>query len=642
MNTQLIRAPERREDWGSATDGSTTPISIQENNSCTFCIDRAPKNIFCGSELMLEGWCFANNEEALPPIAGTVRVYPFLTGTNSGLTSDRFHYEVSARRLKRPDVQAVYPHEPTAANSGFLWKFKVAAHAVYEISLFAETLRSGRVLLDQRKVTVLAPQQIDNAYPASQVHRCLEHLSQNLEPADFQIYLDLPRGCETPQETFYVYGWCRRFDGQHISGIRAKIGDNYFPFNYGLSRVDVYEYHSGKPGSYNCGFEGVVTSPFLPASIAFEAEVFGRWADVGIILVRKFALLPLAVKSFRRCAAHIIRGTIQRCRSRKRREVLRRVPVSTAWSRVKTILSQDLVPQVAHILSPAVYGNFYQYTPGSIIEEKFPKDYSLHSLSLPKITIVTPSFNQGDFLKATIESVLGQDGVTVDYIVMDGGSSDGSPEIIREYENRLKFWTSRKDDGQSAAVVQGFQLADCGPDDIMAYLNSDDILMPGVLRFVAEYFHRHPAVDVVYGHRVIINRHGLETGRWHTPRHNSKVLFFVDLIPQETLFWRRRIYDKVGGLNPSFRFALDWDLLVRFVQAGARMKRLPYFMGCFRVHQDSKTIQQSASVGALECEQLRQYLHGRVVPQNELQRYFSHAQIEGCILAWLWSKGLRC
>jgi hypothetical protein len=115
----------------------------------------------------------------------------------------------------------------------------------------------------------------------------------------------------------------------------------------------------------------------------------------------------------------------------------------------------------------------------------------------------------------------------------------------------------------------------------------------------------------------------------------------VDLIPQETLFWRRRIYDRVGGLDTSFRFAMDWDLLVRFDRAGAKMKRLPVFLGCFRVHQDSKTVQQSESIGALECARIRRNLHGRYLSDREVEVCFQIAQFKGSILHWLGNWGIR-
>src|SRR6202162_2378644 len=99
----------------------------------------------------------------------------------------------------------------------------------------------------------------------------------------------------------------------------------------------------------------------------------------------------------------------------------------------------------------------------------------------------------------------------------------------------------------------------------MAWLNSDDIMLPGALAYVATYFNQHPGIDVVYGHRILIHENDQQNGRWVMPGHNYDLLSWADYIPQETLFWRRRIWDKVGGrVDESFRFAMDWDLLVRF------------------------------------------------------------------------------
>ena len=119
--------------------------------------------------------------------------------------------------------------------------------------------------------------------------------------------------------------------------------------------------------------------------------------------------------------------------------------------------------------------------------------------------------------------------------------------------------------------------------DIMAYLNADDLLLPGSLNFVAAYFEAHPDIDVVYGHRVLIDADGAEIGRWVLPPHEDEVLSWADFVPQETLFWRRDMGERAGGaMDESFRFALDWDLLLRFRDAGARFVRLPRFLGAFR------------------------------------------------------------
>ncbi len=124
----------------------------------------------------------------------------------------------------------------------------------------------------------------------------------------------------------------------------------------------------------------------------------------------------------------------------------------------------------------------------------------------------------------------------------------------------------------------------------MAWFNSDDLLAPRALAFVAAYFAANPDVDVVYGHRIIIDDADREVGRWIMPRHEEDSIEWIDYVPQETLFWRKRAWDLAGGIDPSFQFALDWDLLARFQQAGCKIVRLPYFLGCFRVHSQQKTM----------------------------------------------------
>ena len=157
------------------------------------------------------------------------------------------------------------------------------------------------------------------------------------------------------------------------------------------------------------------------------------------------------------------------------------------------------------------------------------------------ISIVTPSFNQGHVLEATLRSVLDQGYSALQYVVQDGGSTDASVAILERYSARLFAWESARDGGQSAAINRGLRRT---TGDIMAYLNSDDILLPGSLAYVADFFARHPDVDVVYGHRVLIDDTGAEVGRWVLPPHDDRVIAFADFIPQETMFWRRRAWTR--------------------------------------------------------------------------------------------------
>ena len=152
----------------------------------------------------------------------------------------------------------------------------------------------------------------------------------------------------------------------------------------------------------------------------------------------------------------------------------------------------------------------------------------------------------------------------------------------------------------------------------MAWLNSDDLLLPGTLAYVAQYFAKHPEVDVVYGNRIMIDDDDGQIGSWILPAHDDHALTLADYVPQETLFWRRRIWDAAGGsVDTSFAFAIDWDLLLRFRAAGARMVRLPRFLGAFRVHPEQKTTVND-EVGRAECDWLREREHGRQVPIDEV------------------------
>lgn len=260
-------------------------------------------------------------------------------------------------------------------------------------------------------------------------------------------------------------------------------------------------------------------------------------------------------------------------------------------------------------------GVLYQYSPRPLQapaagEEPLPSP-------APLISIVTPSYNQGDFLERTIRSVLGQDYPRLQYIIQDGGSSDGTCRVLERYRSQLAASESAPDGGQADAVNRGFRRA---TGEILAYLNSDDLLLPGTLRYVARYFDRHPDVDVLYGHRVVIDENEREVGRWVLPPHDDGVLAWCDFIPQETLFWRRRVWERVGGaLDETFRFALDWDLLLRFREAGARFARVPRFLGAFRVHAAQKTNSWMQTVGRPEMERLRLRCHGRPVSEREVR-----------------------
>jgi GT2 family glycosyltransferase len=229
--------------------------------------------------------------------------------------------------------------------------------------------------------------------------------------------------------------------------------------------------------------------------------------------------------------------------------------------------------------------------------------------------MVTPSYNHAQYLGATIDSIVGQAYPNLYYHVQDGASIDGTVDLLKNRGNSIS-WKSEPDKGQSNAINLGFAGVDC---EIMAYLNSDDMLLPGTLAHVVDYFMSHPDVDIVYGHRIFVDREGLEVGRAVLPRHDGAALRYVDYIPQETMFWRRRVWDKIGPIDENFHFAMDWDFILRAQAAGFKFARLPRFLSCFRIHDAQKTAATYA-VGVKEMGILRRRVLGFDPTQMQIRR----------------------
>lgn len=262
-------------------------------------------------------------------------------------------------------------------------------------------------------------------------------------------------------------------------------------------------------------------------------------------------------------------------------------------------------------------GNLRQYAPRAL-NVSFQSVSDKPLTAPPTISIVTPSFNQGHFIRETIESVLAQRYSALEYFVQDGGSQDGTVALLKAFEAELTGWDSRKDAGQTHAINTAFGRTQ---GEIMGWLNSDDLLLPGALHHVADYFSRHPEVDVIYGNRVLIDENGQDIGRWLLPGHDAEALKWADFIPQETLFWRRSLWEKVGGtLDESFKFAMDWDLLIRFVDVGAKFAHIPRFLGAFRVHGAQKTSQAINEIGIQEMNRIRERIWGHVPNGNEVRK----------------------
>ncbi len=242
---------------------------------------------------------------------------------------------------------------------------------------------------------------------------------------------------------------------------------------------------------------------------------------------------------------------------------------------------------------------------------------TLSMVDLPTISIVTPSFNQAHLLERTIRSVLDQKYPRLQYVIQDGGSSDRSVDIIRRYASRLYGWESRPDDGQAHAIQLGFQRTS---GQVMGWLNSDDVLMPGALWEIARFFQQNPDIDVAYGHRTIIDEHDRQIGQWVLPANTHKYLPWADYLAQESVYWTRDIWDRVYGIDCSFQFAMDWDLFLRFQRASARFQRIPKIIGGFRLHDQQKTSTRIDDLGAREMERLRRRELGHNPEHRELSR----------------------
>lgn len=203
------------------------------------------------------------------------------------------------------------------------------------------------------------------------------------------------------------------------------------------------------------------------------------------------------------------------------------------------------------------------------------------------VSIITPSYNQAPYLEETIQSVLAQDHPAIEYLIVDGGSTDGSVELIKKYEGRLAWWVSEKDKGQTDAINKGFARA---KGEVLAWLNSDDTYEPGAVAAAVKYLQEHPEVGMVYGDCNFINESGRVIGKFNSAQTNYKLLRQgYAHIPQQTMFFRTELWRQVGPLDPSFYFAMDYDLWTRLA-ARTEIKYVPQTWANFRLHTSGKTL----------------------------------------------------
>ncbi len=232
-------------------------------------------------------------------------------------------------------------------------------------------------------------------------------------------------------------------------------------------------------------------------------------------------------------------------------------------------------------------------------------------MAAPLVSIVTPSFNQGEFIAATIESVLAQDYPHINYLVVDGGSTDGTLDVLRSYGERIR-WLSEPDGGQADAVNKGIARTR-GP--IVAWLNADDVYLPGaVTRAVAE-LEKHPEAGLVYGNAEFIDRAGTTLGPCPQvePFSLNRLIHHLDFIVQPATFFHRAAFDAVGGLDAGLRYCLDYDLWIRLARH-APVRYLPTTLAQARIYPETKT----ASGGLERLDEIERMIrrHGRALLPN--------------------------
>lgn len=208
------------------------------------------------------------------------------------------------------------------------------------------------------------------------------------------------------------------------------------------------------------------------------------------------------------------------------------------------------------------------------------------SMHYPKISIVTCSYNQGHFLEETILSVIGQHYPNLEYIIIDGGSTDNSVEIIRKYEKHLAYWVSEKDEGQTAALNKGFSKA---TGSILGWLNSDDVYLPGALQFAASNLNTEQS-ELLFGNCFHFTE-GTPKARGSDVVGSHKIydLLLRDYVIQPSSFWTRAAWLETGTLDETFNYSFDWDWFIRAQQAGVAFKPVEKYLSIYRLHDAHKT-----------------------------------------------------
>ena len=216
--------------------------------------------------------------------------------------------------------------------------------------------------------------------------------------------------------------------------------------------------------------------------------------------------------------------------------------------------------------------------------------------NLPLVSVITPSYNQGRFIRETIESVLRQDYPNIEYIVVDGGSDDQTCAILKEYTGRLR-WISERDSGQADAVNKGILMSH---GEIIGWLNSDDIYEEGAVRKIVEYWRSHPDADMIYGDGLYIDQNGNVIGRYPTEDFQRKRLAEQCIICQPSAFFTRKIIGRIGLLDTRYQMGMDYELWMRISREGM-VYHADFVTAASRMYGENKTLSRKKEAYEEAC-----------------------------------------
>lgn len=267
-----------------------------------------------------------------------------------------------------------------------------------------------------------------------------------------------------------------------------------------------------------------------------------------------------------------------------------------------------------------------------------------------KVSIITPSYNQGQFIERTLQSVASQTGAVIEHVVFDGGSADNTVEVLRNFSPPVR-WVTKKDKGQTDAVNQGIRATD---GEIIGWLNSDDIYYPGAVARVVEYFARHPEIDVVYGMADHIDLDDKAFESYPTEPWDFKRLQETCFICQPALFFRRRVVEQHGLLDESLNYCMDYEFWLRLGKADARFGYLEEKLAGSRLYADNKTLGARVKVhkeingmfkkkfGKVPDSWLLNYAHALVESKTDREKsprwFIIKLIISTFIAAWYWNR----